>query len=334
MADMAHDWTDEQIAALAKKMNAVYQQASDEMAKKLKDWLADYDAKNQRWIEDVRAGVATKADYEEWKRRRAFDRTWYQNMISTLSNDAVECDVRCRQMINDEIPTVAAECANIEAYELDRAIGLDTGFTLYNQDSIRFLLTDPRIYPQVDVPADLAWNAQKFSSAITQSILQGESIPNAAKRLDSVFGMGKTASVRAARTAMTYAENKGKLTSMERLERMGVPLKKEWHARHDGRTRLEHRQADKQAVPVRDKFVVGGEKMEEPGDPSASGWNVYNCRCYISRDLDFDDIPERVLIENDKLPKDVTYDEWKAGKFVTDKHGRETKKSKRDRGVK
>lgn len=314
MDDLAHEWTDEQIEALAKRMHEVYQQASDEMADKLKSWMEDYDRKNKAWKDEVKAGTRTKAEYAEWLKRRASERSWYQSMIDTLSQDAVRSDILCRQMINDEIPTVMAECANIEGFEIDRAIRLDTSFTLYNHDSIRFALKDPILYPQLDIPKDLAWNQQKFASAITQSILQGESIPNTAKRLDSVFKMGEVSSVRAARTAMTYAESTGRLASMRRAEALGVPLMKVWRANLDERTRQAHREADGQTVGLDEKFIVGGYEMEGPGDPTAPGALVYNCRCRPLREIGYKDIPPRVTMRYNRLPKGMTYEDWKAGK--------------------
>ena len=56
-------------------------------------------------------------------------------------------------------------------------------------------------------------------------------------------------------------------------------LQKEWIATRDNRTRLEHIEADGQIVKMEENFIVGGQKLERPGDPSGSAWNVINCRC-------------------------------------------------------
>ena len=56
-------------------------------------------------------------------------------------------------------------------------------------------------------------------------------------------------------------------------------LQKEWIATRDRRTRYEHIEADGQIVNMDENFVVGGQRLERPGDPSGYAWNVINCRC-------------------------------------------------------
>jgi uncharacterized protein with gpF-like domain len=79
-----------------------------------------------------------------------------------------------------------------------------------------------------------------------------------------------------ARTEIISASNKG---SLEGAKDTGIPLKKEWLATRDNRTRIEHGEADGQAVLMDQDFIVMGEEMEYPGDPSGSAANVINCRC-------------------------------------------------------
>jgi len=79
-----------------------------------------------------------------------------------------------------------------------------------------------------------------------------------------------------ARTEIISASNKG---SLEGAKDTGIPLKKEWLATRDNRTRIEHAEADGQAVLMDQDFIVMGEEMEYPGDPSGSAANVINCRC-------------------------------------------------------
>lgn len=334
MPDRAHEWTDERIEELADRMREVYSQAAEDMRAKLDDWLRDYERKNARWREDVEAGVRTQAEYSEWLRRRAADEARQREMIDDLTADAVNADVRARQLINDEVPTVLAENANWEAFDIDRQIGVDTNFTLYNQDSVRLLVNhSPELLPQLDVAADIRWSRQKVASAIAQSILQGETVEETADRLRRVVGMGEAASLRAARTAMTYAEARGRGLAIDRAERMGVPMFREWEAIMDGRTRLSHRQAHGQRVRGNQRFIVGGSEMMCPGDPSAPGEEVYNCRCAVVGQADYEGISPLVYIRHSKLPKGVTEEQWRKGRYVTNKNDRETNASKRERGV-
>jgi hypothetical protein len=56
---------------------------------------------------------------------------------------------------------------------------------------------------------------------------------------------------------------------------------KTWLATADERTRIDHRHAHGQTVPVQQPFTVGGEQLLYPGDPAASDGNVINCRCTV-----------------------------------------------------
>lgn len=62
----------------------------------------------------------------------------------------------------------------------------------------------------------------------------------------------------------------------------GVPMVKEWVASRGERTRDWHSDADEQTVPIDQPFIVDGEEMQHPGDPSASARNVINCRCVVA----------------------------------------------------
>lgn len=334
MSDIGHEWTDQKIDELAAKIHNVYVQAANEMEDKLANWMADYEKQRLAREKALKAGVITKEEYKKWLSDRAMERSWQQNMINQLSYDAVNCDVLCRQMINDEIPTVFAENANMEAYNIVRSTGLDLSFTIYDRDAVRFLLTDPEIYRGVDIPKDLQWNQKKFASAMMQSVLQGESIPNTAKRLNSVFKMGAAASVMVARTSMTYIESRAKQNSMARALAMGIPIVQMWKALHDGRTRYEHRQMDGVTANVGEKFNVDGYMMTGPGDPTAPPYLICNCRCNVTNEIGYEDIPPRVTINTDKFPSDVTYEQWKSGTYRTDKDGKETASSKKERGIK
>lgn len=57
---------------------------------------------------------------------------------------------------------------------------------------------------------------------------------------------------------------------------------KEWIAANDHRTRHTHRAVDGTVIDESQSFIVGSERMEGPGDPSASAANTCNCRCSLA----------------------------------------------------
>lgn len=58
-----------------------------------------------------------------------------------------------------------------------------------------------------------------------------------------------------------------------------VKAQKIWITVGDDRVRMVHAEANGQIVDSGNKFIVGGEFLKYPGDPSGSPWNIINCRC-------------------------------------------------------
>ena len=268
-------------------------------------------------------------------------------MVTTITEDAVRADQIASERIYDTVPYVVAENANRAAYAIQEGLGRQINeFTLYDQDTVRRLITEqPDSLPTVPDVAfkkkkDTAWNSKKFTSAITQSILQGESIPDAVKRLNMVLNMDKEAAIRSARTAMTGAENAGRVHSYQRAKDLGIKLEQQWLATLDERTRAEHRLLDGQHVPVGKKFHVPGYgskyDIEFPGDSKALPAMVWNCRCSLI--AWFDDSEDITLDRWSKLPKDMTYEEWKRsapkyGDPVKRKSGKKHRKKNEEKDV-
>lgn len=319
MSDQAHDWTDEQIANLSARIREAYDLAAKEMQSKLDSWLKEYDRKREEWEQRVKSGDATQEEYQDWLSDRAMDQSWQQDMIETLSNDAVYTDEMCRQLINDEMPTIFAENANFAAFDIDSKLGYDTGFTLVDRDTVmRLIKNNPELLPapEIDQPKDKRWNREKFASAVTQGVLQGESVPNLAKRLRSVFDMDRKASVRAARTSFTSAENAGRINSYKRAKRLGISMQQEWLATLDLRTRHTHRLLDGQRVSVGGYFEPEGYgpkyRVRFPADPQGLPAMIWNCRCTLIAAVEGVDTSDAERWS--KLPDGMSYEDWKSGK--------------------
>ena len=67
----------------------------------------------------------------------------------------------------------------------------------------------------------------------------------------------------------------------EKAEADGIVLEKEWIATSDSRTRDWHEELDGVTIPIDEPFENAIGKIMFPGDPSADGANVYNCRCTL-----------------------------------------------------
>lgn len=116
--------------------------------------------------------------------------------------------------------------------------------------------------------------------------MQGKGIGKIADDLQSrIRDMNRASAIRTARTAVTGAQNAGRLDTYRSAHNMGIKLKKRWLATLDNRTRHAHAMLDGQTVDVDKPFKVDGYELMYPGDSSAPGYLVYNCRCTMIADL-------------------------------------------------
>lgn len=85
-----------------------------------------------------------------------------------------------------------------------------------------------------------------------------------------------------ARTEVATASNIGQHIGAESAaNETGVSMQKVWLATMDSRVRDTHYQMNGTVLEMNELFTVNGDKMNTPGDPSASAENVINCRCAL-----------------------------------------------------
>lgn len=308
--DPAHDATDEEIRRLAKRLHAAYGKAYREMARKAKDALARQSKADADMVRRVAAGDMTADELSAWRKSRAADATWYAQMVAELAREMERCDERAAEIVNGAAPQVFADNANFGAFQVERAAKVDTSFTLVDADTVNTLARDhPDLLPRVSPKPSKTevWARRKITSAITQSVLQGESVPAASKRLRSIVDMDERAATRAARTALTGAENAGRVSSYERARGMGIDVRARWMATLDSRTRDSHRQLDGEVAGDDGRFSNG---LRYPGDPEGPAAEVWNCRCTLVASIPGHDVFEG----RDAHGLETSYEDWKAGR--------------------
>lgn len=309
--DSGSDSVDTLLKTYESRMRDMYSQASKEMAKKQASYMEKFHESQASMVDAIASGNASLGDYAAWLRTQNMTQEWYRDMVDSLSNDLVEVDKKAMDMLNGYVPRAYAENMNFATFQIEGDTSINTGFALYNESTVARLLSNPDgsllpelPQPKVDALKDKLWSKQKINAAITQSILQGESVDAAAARLSRVVGMSANSAMRAARTALTGAQNLGRLDAGRRAKGMGIDLKKQWVATADSRTRYSHRDVDRETVEIEDSFSNG---CICPGDPSGPAHEVYNCRCamrYVLLDHEYDDLP-------DTTKEGVAYDDWK-----------------------
>lgn len=308
--DPGHRYADKRLDVLTRKLQRSYRQASLNLREKITAYMAQFEKEDAMMRALYDSGKLSHADYMAWRFRKIAGTKQWRDMLDQLTNDLVKADKTAASMIRDELPEVYAENHNYGTYEIEHDSQMSTSYTLYNRDAVRRLLEDdPDLLPQpkVDIPKDERWNRQHLQSAVTQGILSGEPMRNIAKRFQMVADMDRRAAMRNARTAVTGAENAGKLDSMRRAQGLGVQLKKLWLATRDQRTRDSHAMMDGELRETDEPFSNG---CMYPGDPDGAPGEVYNCRCAMRSKVAGADPYSPDLSRNERLGG-MSYEEWK-----------------------
>lgn len=314
MADYGHRETDELLAEMEKRVGSIYKQASEEMREKLAKWYKDFERLDKQKAALVEKGELPKADYLAWRKRKMVESGRLKALVDTLTEDYVNSDKIAMQIVRGNLTDVYALNANYAAYKIEQDANVNLSWTLYDHSTVERLIREkPEILPlpSVNVPLDERWNRQHLNIAITQGILQGESILHIGDRLQRILGMDRTAAIRSARTATTAAECAGRIDTYKHAKSLGIEMQQEWVATLDDRTRHEHRILDGQRVDIGEAFEVDGATIRYPGDPQAPGYLVYNCRCTLVSAVK--GIDQSGAARASKLGS-MSYEEWKAGK--------------------
>lgn len=247
-----------------------------------------------------------------WRQSAMLTGKRWNDMADVLAKDMVNADKIAAAVIGERLPDTYALNANYGTYEIEHGLGIDTSWTMYDHSTVENLMRDnPQMIPmpRMDIPKDMRWNRRKITSAITQGVLQGDSIPEISSRLRSVTNMDRTAAIRNARTYTTAAENKGRIDSYQRAKELGLDLQKEWMSTPDGRTRDSHIDLDGERVDVDATFSNG---CRYPADPMGDPAEVYNCRCTLVAAVKGRQYHDDRFT---RLPEGMTYEDWKAHKL-------------------
>ena len=288
MADKAHMKTDRKLAEMEAHLSAIYSQAQKEVEKKALAYLDQFKRLDEQKQKQVADGKMTEDQYLQWRRNKIMYGKHWENLQKQLATEYANVNRTALAYVNGQLPEIYSVNFNESEKLIDsQAVKLGGGysFELVDADTVKRLATKDETllpYKHLNGEKDVRWNTQKVNSSILQGILQGDSIPNIAKRLQTVTDMNRASAIRNARTAITGAECRGRQDSYERAEENGIHIKREWIAAIDGRTRHTHRLLDGKLADVDKPFESELGDIMFPGDPSADPANVYNCRCTIA----------------------------------------------------
>ena len=321
-SDLGHKLTDKEIAKLERRIAKLYRDAGEELQATIDAYFEQFakrDEEMKALIGTVQNGKEwTEADYKQWRLNQIGRGERYQAMRDKVAQRATDANAVAVSYTNDATPGIYSLNRNYAAYTIERVTG-NIGFDLWDEQTVKRLMVEqPDLMPYYPKDRalkrgiDLAYGKKQITASVTSSILQGKSIKHMADDLQKrITTMSRDSAIRTARTAVTGAQNAGRMDSYAAAEKMGIKLKKEWLATLDARTRHSHAMLDGEQVTQDKKFSNG---CRFPGDPQGPPWEIYNCRCTLIAAVDGADTSDGLRRTRDGLISDMTYAQWEASK--------------------
>lgn len=320
--DLAHRRTDAVLYDLENRIAAEYRKAAEELQEKIDDYFERFpelDAKQKQLIGTVVNGkIYTAEDYKQWRLAQIGRGKRFEALRDRIAERITNANEVAAAYINDTTPGIYSLNRNFSAYTIEQELGADIGFNLWDERTVRRLIVDqPDLMPYyppkraIQRGFDLAYGKKQITAQITSGILQGESIKHLADRLQNkIPTMNRNSAIRAARTAVTGAQNAGRLDCYIQAEEMGIELEKSWLATLDNRTRHTHRILDGQTRPNNAPFEVECYTIMFPGDPSAAPEMIYQCRCTMIAKIKGIDMSHGLRRDRWGVMPNMTFAQW------------------------
>ena len=317
MADYGERYTEAEYRRVKQKIEAVYKEAYRDIVEKSEEWAEKHEKRARRYQQMVKDGKLSKADYDAWMRGQVFQGNQWKARKQQIADTLYHADRTALDIANKSRYKVFTENANTMGYGLEQHGRIDTGFTLYDSNSVARLVRDePDLLPpkkRVGKDASYRWYNRQIGNVVTQGIIQGETVREIARRIAKKTGETNcSAMLRNARTMYTGVQNAGRLEGMRQAQRLGIRVQKRWIAILDHRTRDSHQALDGQVQEVEDPFVSPLGRIMYPGDEGADDpADVWNCRCsMIYEHPEYPSHMERRDAETGEIVGDMTYEEW------------------------
>lgn len=321
--DYAHKLTDKQLAELEQRIAKLYKEAADELTDTVKAYFEQFEKRDAAMKEKLDAGEITEQQYKQWRLAQIGRGKRFEALRDKVAERYTDANATAVAYVNDATPGIYSLNRNYSAYKIEQ-VSDKADFTLWDEQTVKRLIVEqPDLMPYyppkraLQRGIDLKYGKQQIIASVTSSILQGKGIGKIADDLQSrMRDMSRASAIRTARTAVTAAENAGRLDTYRSAQDMGIKLKKRWLATLDNRTRHAHAMLDGQTVDVDKPFKVDGYEIMYPGDSSAPGYLVYNCRCTQIAEVDGEDTSSGGRRARDPktgksfLVGDMTYAEW------------------------
>ena len=318
--DTGQRLTEQELTKLEKRIFAVYQEAYNGLDATIREYFSKFSERDKEMKAQLDAGKITEENYRQWRIAQIGRGKRFEALRDQVAERMTNANATAVAYVNDVTPVIYSLNRNFAAYTIEQVTG-DVGFDLWDEQTVKRLIVEqPELMPYYPPKRalkrgiDLAWGKKQITASVTSSILQGKSIKHMADDLQSrIVTMNRDSAIRTARTAVTGAQNAGRLDSYYAAEKMGIKCRKQWMATLDGRTRHSHAMLDGEIVDNDKKFSNG---CRYPGDPNGPPSEIYNCRCTLVSEIEGIDTSggkrraRNQATGRNELIENMSYAEW------------------------
>ena len=220
--------TDAELAKLEKRIAAIYREAYNDLTDTIRDYFGKFAARDAVEKARLDADDITEEQYKQWRLAQIGRGKRFEALRDKVAERMTNANVAAVAYVNDATPGIYSLNRNFAAYTIEQVTG-DAGFDLWDEQTVKRLIVEqPELMPYYPPKRalkrgiDLAWSKKQITASVTSSILQGKSIKHMADDLQSrIVTMNRDSAIRTARTAVTGAQNDGRILTLQ-LKRWGL----------------------------------------------------------------------------------------------------------------
>lgn len=280
-------YTEKKLKKLEKTIEKIFKRTEKEVVQKALNYLAEFKKQDDEMLYKFQNKIISAKQYYSWRQAKMTTGKQYNKLLQAIDKELIKASDTAYKYINNDVPQIFAVNYNTIA-EIIRTSDVSIGysFNIVDKNVIAEMIERKELMlppiKKTNVSKMQKWNGKKINAEILQGILQGESIPKIAQRLQNVCGSNRTVAIRNARTMITASQNSGRIAGFRQAESDGVIMKKVWIATEDSRTRKSHLSINNE-MQDNDKPFSNG--LMFPGDWRGRPEEVYNCRCTLGAEI-------------------------------------------------
>ena len=228
--------------------------------KNIQDQVADV---YRKYSED---GILTQQGMSKYNRLQTLEKNINEELAHLNRGRPQQLDAYLREVYEANFTGTGGAINTLT----DSAINFD----VINRDAVVKAITRPMNRIALQTNADAV--RLNIKRAITQGVVQGQSIKDMSNNIQSALETNLNNAVRIARTETTGVMGNARQDAFSLAKDNGLEFKKRWVSANDDRTRDSHAELNGEVVDNDEPFSNG---LMYPGDQSGEASEVINCRC-------------------------------------------------------